>query len=81
MTYDVSLCHSDDITNLIRMTYLFQVSYLDDLWSMHHVIRMTYLALVSHPDELWPIHCVIRMTYSSILCDPDDFIEVGISSG
>ena len=85
MTYDVALCHPDEITKF------WSLSHPDDLaipsissgWLIvdAYVIRMTYLALVSHPDELRQIHYVIRMTYSSISCHPDDLTEFGFSSG
>ena len=85
MTYDVALCHPDEITKI------WSLSHPDDLaipsissgWLIvdAYVIRMTYLALVSHPDELRQIHYVIRMTYSSISYHPDDLTEFGFSSG
>ena len=94
MTYDVGLCHPDEITNLILKSsvWLSFSQYL--IWMTYGHCRMSsgWLTIlpsfgrhnviwtISHPDELDPDRISSAWLIINALCHPDD-LAVGISSG
>ena len=84
MTYDVALCHPDDITQsipyVIRISWLPAVSHPDDFRTQQYVIRMTYDVALCHPDDMKSFStsgCV----KDTPVCHPDDLRICLMSSG
>ena len=74
MTYDVALCHPDEITNLIPKSSGW-LSY------SQYLIRMTYRRCICHPDDLPGVGISSGWVTANSLCHPDDILFHFMSSG
>ena len=74
MTYDVALCHPDEITNLIPKSSGW-LSY------SQYLIRMTYRRCICHPDDLPGVGISSGWVTANSLCHPDDTLFHFMSSG
>ena len=74
MTYDVVLCHPDEITNLIPKSSGW-LSY------SQYLIRMIYRRCICHPDDLPGVGISSGWVTANSLCHPDDILFNFMSSG
>ena len=91
MTYDIALCHPDEITTLIPKSsgwlnycqYLIRMGDIPSGWLNYwwFLIRMTWILAVSHPDDLTIGSISSRWLMGIVRCHPDDLQYSPISSG